>query len=98
MFSFQSILEENITQLDDSDNVRLRTVQFCGIPDALYMVHDHGSPSLGGCYGNATGGICHDIPRVSVAAAATAHSVDIIAGTIPGGFNEFCVGGVPKAF
>ena len=79
----QIILEENVNRVEETDNVRLRTVHMTGgIPDALYMVHDHGSPRAGGMYG---GGMS-PLHRLNDGSLATS-SVDIIAGTIPGLWN-----------
>ena len=78
----QLILDENISRLDEADNVRLRTMHITGIPDALYMLHEHGSPRAGMLLSGAT---CSPVPahRMHDGSLATS-SVDIIAGTIPG--------------
>ena len=70
----QSLLEEQLSQVQENEVVRLRMVQMSNVPDMVqYMVEERGYPG-------------HRHATQATAQTSTAASVDIIAGTIPGRF------------
>ncbi|CAH1793169.1 unnamed protein product, partial [Owenia fusiformis] len=66
----KAILDEQLSQAQEQDVVRLRTVHMSNIPDTLYMLEEKYSSQSGAAYHSAN----HHSPVCTV---------DIIAGTIP---------------